>query len=468
MSKRREADSGEGNVRDTLDAIRHAFAEFLCVPTCIITGFLLLAAGTYLMDSSQAAWLEPARGALEAYMFADAEGTASLLSTVAGGLFTVTSITVTLLLIALQQAASALTHQVYDQFLRRRHNQFYFGFFVGLTLYALVTLATAGPINPAFGGAVTIVLTALALYMLLVLFYTTIDQMRPVVIIAAIHDHVLRARKVQRGLLRKTRRTSSCAAPLNVRVHAIKNGFVTRIDVDAIAAAAARAEAEVEVVLKVSVGTYVAFGEVLAEIKSHLEADADAVGRVLHEAVRPKRQRDITLDPLDGIEELETIAWTTISTAQSDPDPGQLTIFILRDLLARWSNERDEGPAMRKLPIVYEDNVFARLMNAFESLAVSCAESMQHQNIAEILRSVDLTFDRLPEPQQRRAEDLLLRTLTALGDHVLTAELDGALVGLIATLKRAGRDKTAAAIETAHDRLARSIGKLGSRSTRVS
>jgi len=468
LTKRLEADSGEGGVQDTLNAIRHAFAEFLCVPTCIITGFLLLAAGTYLLDSSQARWLAPTRDVLETYMFADAEGTTSLLSTVAGGLFTVTSITVTLLLIALQQAASALTHQVYDQFLRRRHNQFYFGFFVGLTLYALITLATSGPINPAFGGAVTIALTALALYMLLVLFYTTIDQMRPVVIIAAIHDHALRARKVQMGLLRKTRRASNCAAPLSVPVHAIKNGFVTRIDVDTIATVIARAEADAEVVLKVSVGTYIAFGEVLAETKCHSHADADAIGKVVHDAIRRERQRDITLDPLDGIDELETIAWTTISTAQSDPDPGQLTIFILRDLLARWSDERDEEPGAGKLPIVYADNVFARLMSAFESLAVSCAESMQHQNLAEILRTFDLTFDRLPEPQQRRAEDLLLRTLTALGDHVLTADLDAALVGLIATLKRAGRAKTAGAIETAHDRLARSIGKLASRSTRVS
>ena len=467
MNEGLHADNGEGYVQDMWDAIRHAFAEFLCLPTCVITGFLLLALGTYALDSSQADWLEPARVVLETYMFADAEGTSSLLATVAGGLFTVTSITVTLLLIALQQAASALTHQVYDQFLRRRHNQFYFGFFVGLTLYALITLSTAGPINPAFGGAVTVALTALALYILLVLFYTTIDQMRPVVIIAAIHDHVLRARKVQMGLLRKTRRTSVCAAPLSVPIHAVKNGFVTRIDLNVLAVAAARAKGEAEVVLKVSVGTYVAFGEVLADAKCHSQEDADAIGKVVQAAIRRERQRDISLDPLDGIEELETIAWTTISTAQSDPDPGQLTIFILRDLLARWSTEREDEPAVRKLPIVYEDNVFGRLLNAFESLAVSCAESMQHQNIAEIMRSFDLTFERLPETQQRRAEELLLRTLMALGDHVLTAELDTALVGLIATLKRAGRGKTAAAIEAAHDRLARSIGKLASRSTRV-
>jgi len=123
---------------------------------------------------------------------------------------------------------------------------------------------------------------------------------------------------------------------------------------------------------------------------------------------------------------------------------------------------------VRRLPIVYEDNVFAHLINAFESLAVSSAESMQHQNIAEILHSLDLTFERLPELRRRRVEDLLLRTLTALGDHVLTAELDSALTGLITTLKRAGCGETAAAIESAHAELARSIGTLASRSTRVS
>ena len=100
------------------EATRQALAEFLLVPIGIIVGFLLLAACTFVLDRSSAAWLMPIRTLLQAYVFADARATGELLGTIAAELITIASITISLLLIALQQSASALTHQVYDQFLR--------------------------------------------------------------------------------------------------------------------------------------------------------------------------------------------------------------------------------------------------------------------------------------------------------------------------------------------------------------
>jgi uncharacterized membrane protein len=95
-----------------------------------------------------------------------------------------------LLLVALQQSAASLTHEVFDQFLRRRINQFYFGFFVGLALFALVTLATVTEsFNPVFGATLAFLLTIMALYLLIVLLYTTVNQMRPAVIIEAIRNY---------------------------------------------------------------------------------------------------------------------------------------------------------------------------------------------------------------------------------------------------------------------------------------
>ncbi len=428
-------------------------------------GFLLMAAATFALDRGSVAWLVPLRTLLQTYVFADAQSSAELLATIAAGLITVTSITISLLLIALQQAASALTHQVYDQFLRNWQNQVYFGFFVGLSLYTLVTLASAGPLNPVIGASVALVSTVFALYLLLILFYTTVDQMRPVVIIEAIHRHTLAAREVQRELLGRTRRAPQCQGTVSLPVKAVAHGFVTRIDVDCIEAATKRAGAEVEVILRVSVGDFVVFGQLLAEVKAHAQDDALAVAEVLEDAVRREGLRDLANDPLDGIEELETIAWTSISTAKSDPDAGVLTIYSLRDILARWSVE-DRVARGVPAPVVYEDNVLPRLLNAFESLAVSASESMQHQSYAEVLRSFELLFDGLPSDLQSRAEDAILRSLSGLGDHVLTAELEAALTALISRLERAGRGQTAAAVLAAKLKLAGSIGKLGARSTR--
>jgi len=81
-------------------------------------------------------------------------------------------------------------------------------------------------LNPVFGGTIALVSTILALCLLLVLFYTTVNQMRPVVIIEAIRQHVLAAREVQIDLLRKTRRSSSLVASLSLPAKAVAHGFV--------------------------------------------------------------------------------------------------------------------------------------------------------------------------------------------------------------------------------------------------
>ncbi|MGI8483055.1 MAG: hypothetical protein ACR2OU_02180, partial [Thermomicrobiales bacterium] len=74
---------------------------------------------------------------------------------------------------------------------------------------------------------------------------------------------------------------------------------------------------------------------------------------------------------------------------------------------------------------------------------------------------------RLPHHLRRQSADLLLRTLSALGDHVLTTELEDALTKLEEALERVGLTATAVDVRAAHEELATTIGKLNSRATRV-
>lgn len=186
-----------------LHVVRRAVSEFLAVPLVVVLCFLGLAVMVYSLDD--AGWADdqhPDGFGWLGRLLGDTGALSSLLATVASSIITVTSITFSLLLLAVQQGASALTSQVFDQFLRRRSNQLYFGFFLGLSIYVLVTLVTASPLHrPVFGTSMAVVLTAAALCMVVLLIYNTIDQMRPAEIINAIHHHVLRARKAQMPLL---------------------------------------------------------------------------------------------------------------------------------------------------------------------------------------------------------------------------------------------------------------------------
>jgi Predicted membrane protein (DUF2254) len=335
-------------------------------------------------------------------------------------------------------------------------------------------LSTIGPSHqPIYGVLFTGLMTILALYMLILLIYTTIDQMRPVVIIQAIHDRTLLARERQLHLLRNIRRSSRIEAGVIAPVAADRNGFLARLDITAIVKGIAQLGCEAEVVILISFGDYVAFGDVIAEIRTDFGKNVSTLEPVVRTAVALEEQRDLDTDPAFGIEQLLTIGWTSISTAKSNPHPGLLACWSLRDLLARWLRTEDhfatggDVATEQAIPVVYADTVPDQLMKAFESLAVVASESMQHQCVAEIYQTMATVFHELPPPLQRQAEDFLMRSLSALGEHVLTTALDAALMALVEALAGAGRSHCADAIRTARQQLEMSIGHLNSRSTRA-
>jgi uncharacterized membrane protein len=366
-----------------------------------------------------------------------------------------------------QQTAASMTSQVFDQFLRSRHNQVYFGFFIGLALYALIVLATvAETFNPVIGATIAFLLTVVALFLLIILIYTTIHEMRPAIIIEAIHDHIIEARAKQLLIINKTRRSSCFSGNTTLPVHALHHGYLTHINFDGIAKEAAHAKGGAEVILEVSIGDFVAVNDVIATVKAATDEEAEKLCCLVQKTIEVERQRDISNDPGDGLEQLEMIAWTSISTAKSNPHPGLLTIRILRSLLAKLADE--EGPKQpSKYPIVYQDNFEEKLLDTLETLGVVSTESMQHQNFIEVIRTFTLLFNRMKAEQQARIEDIILRLLSALGDLVLTNPLNKALDELTKTLLSNGRQNTALAVKEAQQQFALSVGKLNSRSTRA-
>ena len=165
------------HIRET---VRRAFASFLALPTGVIALFALLAATTYTLDQSGLRVVASFHDFMQGRVFGNEEATSALLATVAAGVITITSITFSLLLLALQQSAGAMTHDVLDQFLRRRANQTYFGFFVGLTLYSLIVLISIDPpFVPIIVASLALFLTIVALYLLLLLIYSTIARYGP-------------------------------------------------------------------------------------------------------------------------------------------------------------------------------------------------------------------------------------------------------------------------------------------------
>ncbi|MHB2209797.1 DUF2254 family protein [Methylobacterium sp. CM6257] len=457
-----------------LNTVRRSFRQFLALPLATVVGFVGLNALIYLADQSWSAGHAPAGFRWLGELLGDSDALGSLLTTVASSIITVTSITFSLLLLAVQQGAAALTAQITDQFMERRTNQFYFGYFVGLSVFVLMTLVTNTKFHrPVFGTSLSLLLTALALCLVIVMIYNTIDQIRPAQIIQFIHDKVLEARSQDLRLLATTRRTAHLGWPVASSVRSQESGYVVGIDVTRIKKAVEQhARGVVEIEFDFAVGMYRAIHDPLFRVRCRAGAPFDANARevIVDETLRALAYddgRDLKDDAAYGLHQLSTIAWTSVSTSKSNPSPGLSVIQALRDIISQWSFEESEPREDATSCVVYTDLSPTLATDALEAVIVVASESMQSQTLAEALTSLAILIRHVGQPTIGRLVDIARRALSSLGEHVLTRQLEVALADLSSALDERGFTGVAAAVCNASVELATSLGKLNSRSTRV-
>jgi uncharacterized membrane protein len=448
--------------------VQQGWEEFLPFPTAIVAGFVALAVLTLWMDNTHLAWLRWGREeVIGKFVFVKEEGTASVLGQLLGGLLTVISITFSVLLLAVQQTATALSNQVYSQFLRRRINQLYFGFFLGLAVYDVIALAAAHPgFNPVYTATAAVVLTTLGLCLLVLLMYSTVDQMRPEVIIESLRDHTLGARERALEMLARTRRASRSKAPVQVTVFADNDGFVQELRLDALGASLDKLrdpEAEIEVLHPI--GAFVAYDDRLAVIRARDREGARAIADDVKRALVLKSERDLRRDAAFGIVQLESIAWTTASSAKSTPEPPRIAINALRDLLGRWiagagEPEREREAHGKPVAVVYPDRLHRDVIDALVTIGIASNESLQHVVIGAAFDALGQLLPRAKGELHAHVLDAIRALIPSLSDLTLTARLEDILAALRRALQEDGAHAVAQEVGAALARKESERGRL--------
>jgi uncharacterized membrane protein len=462
--------TGDGTQASTLYDVWQMLKKFLGIPLLMLLIATLLSLLLYTLDRNTPGGLRPVRDWLERHFFSTSETTGAFLGIVAGGMFTQTSIVVSMLLLILQQTASVMGNFIYDQFLRRHRNQVFAGYVTGTLLMALLLRITVHDgFNPVLSATGMLVIVTISIGMLVWFLSSTIEQMRPEVVVATIHDQTNRARERELDFLRRVRSRSQMEHPPQVRLQANTHGFLAQIDFDEIEACVEEhVQGSVEVIFRIELGDYVAYHESIADIKATDAAEAERLAHCVGDALRFSQQRNMGQDPAYGIKQLEVIGWTVISTAEDTPETAIIVLHALRDLLSRWIWTDAEAPNHpQKLPVVYEQDTRLAIIDAWESLATVSTESMQHQPFGEILKSIARLYAELPTALQDRTDRLLERAVSGMGDHILTQDVDSSLHDLIQALEDAARYETAGMVTEARNGLAGSLGRLANRSTRV-
>ncbi|GAA1913390.1 hypothetical protein GCM10009815_05350 [Nocardioides marmoribigeumensis] len=389
-----------------------ALREFAAVPLAVVVVLVVLAAASIIGDQAHGPFVRGLRTFLGHYI--GKQTAADTLGAVATGLVTVTSITFSVLLLAVQQTASSLSPVVFDQFVRRRGNQLYLGLFVGLALYSYLVMAAVQPKTPPIIGAfVATALTVVALGCLLVLVYSTIDQMRPDNVMRQLHDRAVRARAHEGATVCRTRRRSTCSAPVRAEHRCPTFGYVESVDLDQLSGVLSDGQGEVE--MRFTIGDEVVRGDLLAVVRHPEEATARRICEALPRAVQISPRPDIDVDPSTAVRDISNIGWSSGSTSKHNPAIAAQALHALRDLGSRWVAEGERAPASDAVAVVYPDRDVDDLLDALYSAAVVARESRQHQQAAKVLRTYRFLLDKA-------TGDVLARLARDL--EVLRAELD--------------------------------------------
>lgn len=434
----------------------HALRAFLGVSLALVVAFLLLGLLLYALERSPAGRLRPLSDALSQHLFADSDVTGSFLDSVAGGFLTMTSIIITMLLLVLQQTAGNMGNLIYDQFMARRRNKLYTGLIVGTLVLALFVRSTVSQsFNPVVGTTVVLIVSIVSIVLLLAFLFSTIEQMRPETIITDIHGATLRARQRQLTFVRRTRRQpQQRSGGTDVELRTEANGYLVALDLDRLASSLEAVNSDVEVVLVAAPGTYVSYYDLLARVHAGSPEEARDIAGQVGRTFRFASKRQMQQDPAYGLEQLEMLAWTEVSSAKQNPEVGVRAIHSLRDLLSRWMVQDFEVKDEQPLPVVYVDDLLRGGLDVLESLGAVALESQEHQVLAEVLRTVNVLFDRLSPELRDRAEELVLRLLPYLDQQFLTRELDVALFQVAGTMERFGEVETAEAVREARQQQA--------------
>ncbi|MGN6441084.1 MAG: DUF2254 family protein [Arthrobacter sp.] len=422
--------------------LRRGIAEFLRLPLLITLVFGAAAVLASVLDSLGDQ--EPLRSLAEAIV--PGNEASQFVSAVATSLATVTSITFSVLLLAVQQTASSLTPVVLDQFLRRTSNQLYFGFFVGTTAFTFLVLGLAREDPaPVHGAVITLILTIVALVVLLLLIYGTIDQMRPQSVVRSIHELALRARESELVLLARTRKERSTAEGSRERAVRVQDsGYVVTIDIDRLARAARAFGPAGEIVVEGRLGEYLIYDDVVARLVPADPADSSYDEDILA-AFGLDDIRDVDVESGYAVDQLENIAWSTGTSAFQSPDTATAAVRTLTDLLGRWliGGERDRSEQSREnkeLPVVYGDGATQLGLAALGTLIIASAESSQVQTCTELIRSFAHLAPRLHDSDKKHFEESLDAALPAVIQHAGVPMLRHALKELGTAMGDAGLD----------------------------
>ncbi len=408
-------------------------ATFWFVPSLIVAGSILLAAGMIEADTTgNKEWL-----AHWPRLFgAGAAGARGMLSTIAGSMMTVVGITFSMTLVTLALAASQYTSRILRNFMSDHATQAVLGIFAGIFTYCLIVLRTIrggdeGGFVPSLAVLVGVVLAIGGVGVLIFFIHHIASSIQASSIIASVAEETLVAidRLFPKRLGEEPTDNDEDARSIPVQernwqsVLARRNGYIQGVDNTALLRLARQHETIVR--MERGVGDFVVQGTPLASLAMEAPLEDKTIA-ALQTAYRVHHHRTVDQDAAFGVRQIVDMALRALSPGINDTTTAVMCVDYLTAILARL--------AIRKIPAShrYEDGELRVITIAptFISLLADSFDQIRESargNVGIMLRmlgSLKTLASLTANPARRQALREQIEWITELAERTIASPHD--------------------------------------------
>lgn len=371
---------------------------------------------------------------------ASARSAESMLAAIAGSIITVASVTFSITMVAVSQAASQYSSRVLRNFTADRTNQVVLGVFVGVFTYCLVVLRTirAGPAEfvPGIATLAAFLLAIMAMGFLIVFIDHIAESLQASMLLDRINRETVAAidREYPESAGGESPREEP-SPPFQPRwtVGANRTGYIQELDLGRLARLAERHDLWLRT--ERSVGDFVVQAAALLSVAGGKEGDERAAAR-LRRCFTIKHYRTVRQDVAFGIREMVDIALKALSPGVNNVTTAFTAVDYLSSVLSRLATRRipdglrggergrliARGPGFAELVDGALDDVrrnaagqaamLARLLEVVQTVASFTAPMDRRNHLARHVEHVRETADRsVTAPEDRAALEALARQI---------------------------------------------------------
>ena len=399
--------------------------------------------------------VEPRSGFLAALWPSDTSAAATLLQLVATAAVTITTLTFSITIVALQLASQQFSPRLLRDFVRDSVTKRVLSVLAATFAFALTGLRgvnSAQPV-PTLVISVAALLGIACLAALLAFISHMVRMLRVDTMMTRVHNDARRAIESFYPAHDDQRPRSPDELDLDssagIRVPAAGSGFVEMVDAESLVAAAREHDAVLRI--EVRPGDHVTIGTPVATVWPPRRVEA--LEQAIHSAVALNNERTIDQDAAFGFRQLEDIAVKAMSPSINDPATASAAIGHMADLLVRLTgrhlgatlHEDDEGVGRAVVPdrdLRYyldlacgqvgrfgasEPTLLMALLRMLRDVGLACRNDEQR---AEVARAADLVAGRASsdwnDVDTAAVKDHRERVTAALAGHSVAAFADRA------------------------------------------